>query len=1486
MEKSDVSAIRSHFGSSPGPKPCQRGVALADFWVFVTMVESQWDVTTGLFEPNWLEVSTGSKVDVVLHITCMGTDSSLAKLVESGLPCRLFGALPSDCPSSYLTVFGALVLGVTPGVRIDLQLSPDSLFRPHPPATLPSLLRVVEFCSGIGASSIGLEKAGFGLVCGVEWRPALAKLFGRLHPDIKIVEGDINHSTTLQEVSRCVEGPFTLMAGISCQPYSRGGSQAGGADQRANTLPATCRACYLLGIPLLIIECVAPAGDNTWVRQHLIALQQRLGYQICEVDLKLEEVWAAHRHRWWMVASHPSLGIQGIRPFLQKSSLVVRDIMPYVREIPEDECDQLELKEDERQTFMDLAHGHMRKFCVRMDAKLPTALHSWGQQTQGCACGCRSGGFSLGLLQERGLFAQVLPLGFSEDNMPRWRHLQAMEVALLNGMPPSQSWGDDARLNLCAVGQLASPLQSVWVGAQIHKQLVEQLKGQTTIDPVVCLAELKKELLQQAKAMYPAIPAQMQPSLIKVLGESGGFSTISVSRDATVADFLAAEAKIDHEYAGWNVLDVHEQRHLSKDCTIAGRTLQLLPPTGTSQVSHLQVSLAIVDSEPLPTPVEPVETLSSESFLPADPPQHAVSSFVPSALLTLTDEKLTTLVPPQVQDPALMTAMRDQTMSVHDRQVILEHQKQVWGDDEIHWHLSRCVQSSVIGPVKVIDPLLATGWRVSSSVAAIQTYLHELGSFDFLVTCILIDHHWTPVVWRLHSQILQVHVWDHDDFDFRSLEAVHLAICKALGAVKFQVMSSARDFACASLCGPAAVAFIEHFVGKTELPHKESHLLAFHLSCRDLFKDHIRGKTCVFRPWCWGAGQSDLTGTLASLLGYHGVPEGVVQSRASLIMQCLGTDAVSKALQGTAPWKSLKSLANMHTPAIQLVLPDEQVAFQAKKTQQPNKQKKSKKFQPQPTSLKPADLDPSKLVLVEGSFCVAGDVSIPQISLSQVGPLSSGVALTTLAAASSFLKSGTLLTHQGLALLILNAAEEPVTSLSWSSVRFAAKCSLNHEPMLLTGFLVQLGKESVYLYKNKGGTPLMQVEVSCARITVYKDQWTGSWEDFHTKPVKACMAHFVALHSCLVDKCDCEKWHPDPNAAVHDAVLDVFRRQFFTEAGRPVDWANASYFAFMVRFVQTQEHGVLSVSGQNGIYVEPKTDDAGSPSLKYQVVWLPHLTFEEVAHRAQCEALSLGVARTGRRYGVRVAVEHFQLVFQALKPEGLFLPPGNRSTWHCGPWPFGVDRKAIAAVFKQWKWSARPLQPVHSVQGGMMWLIQAVADPPQVVFHMQHGQVVVSRRKQQEDPSVASEVIGQTQTVKLCASKTSEDPWVTKDPWQGYLPTTTPVSTGTHSKVQIDQMEARLEQAILAKLPATPMEQDDHTDRLNVLEQQVAQLTGRQQSLEHAVKENHSQSAAQVQQLQAQMTAQMDHQGRQMQSMLDDQMSKLEAILSKRSRHE
>ena len=274
----------------------------------------------------------------------------------------------------------------------------------------------------------------------------------------------------------------------------------------------------------------------------------------------------------------------------------------------------------------------------------------------------------------------------------------------------------------------------------------------------------------------------------------------------------------------------------------------------------------------------------------------------------------------------------------------------------------------------------------------------------------------------------------------------------------------------------------------------------------------------------------------------------------------------------------------------------------------------------------------------------------------------------------------------------------------------------------------------------------------------------------------------------------------------------------------------------------------------------------------------------EAQHAMQCEPLSIGLARSGRRYGVRVHAKHYQAVFANLKPNSQFLAPGERLNWHCGPWPFGSDRRMLAKVFADMQWQARPLQPASTVEGGIMWLIQSVTEPPQSVWNLQHGPVVVSRcESMSANVMQSSHVIGPKSTVELCSAAAETDPWLTKDPWQGALKSV-PVQSAPQVATQIQEMEERLEKSILAKLPCERMETDEEDNRVSQLEAQIQHLASRQQSLEGLVNEHRHQHTAQVQTLQTQVMSQLEVQRSQMKGMFDDQMSKLEAILAKKGR--
>ena len=190
-----------------------------------------------------------------------------------------------------------------------------------------------------------------------------------------------------------------------------------------------------------------------------------------------------------------------------------------------------------------------------------------------------------------------------------------------------------------------------------------------------------------------------------------------------------------------------------------------------------------------------------------------------------------------------------------------------------------------------------------------------------------------------------------------------------------------------------------------------------------------------------------------------------------------------------------------------------------------------------------------------------------------------------------------------------------------------------------------------------------------------------------------------------------------------------------------------------------QETALLRLSGHHGLYVEPRVPDATVPSDEYQVVWLPQATFPTAQHQLQCEPMGIGLARSGARYGIRVTAAQYQQVFQKLEPDGLFLSPGTRQVWHSGPWPYGCDRKSLSRVFSDWKWQARPLQPAKPINGGLMWLIQSVEDPPNTVYNMQHGQVMISKVDSiREGMTEAGSVAGPQSTVELCATASTQRP--------------------------------------------------------------------------------------------------------------------------------
>ena len=1478
-----------------------------------------------LYSPDWQRLQPGDKVSVVIIDLVWQDGIGIGKVTPGEQPVRVVGLIPKEV-CGFPTAAFLDVTFLHWGSLVDLSVSSDSCVFGHCPPQVSHIHNFVELCAGAGFSSMGFTHVGFDQKCAVELQPKLADLHRRLHPSVPVVVADICEDRTAAAIHRICPEPMTLMAGIACQPYSRAGKQDGGQDSRATTLPATLRLAHFLQAPILVLECVVPARDNQYVLAHIRELESQLGYHVMDFTMKLEEIWSGQRYRWWLIATHRHLGRIWIPTFPKGSTLVVRDLMPYTRRWSEEDENQLQLTPQEIDRFQ-LGGEPLRKYLVQPGQKLPTALHSWGNQTQGCACECRPQGFADVTLQSRGLFAQLLQIP-GLGNQIKYRHMHAIEVAIHNGVPPLQNWGPDARLNLCAVGQLASPFHATWIASAIVAHVQRLFQHEAPLEPTHALAALKQQVMQQSKEFFPAIPRAVpspvagseasEPSTIgriEVSDHAGATWTLAHQRDSTVRNLLEAECDLLHvPLFDVQVCNIDGQVLPESDKLRDHRAVVLMKAGyPTPSIPHTSAEVAFTpadlqpcpDAEPMEHAGEPVgfhatQVDSDVDMASHDPIQdvgdvsmHAVpvnpvpvvSDESVQSLLHLSVSSLLSMVPPMVNDAAMCSSLRDLRMPWDNRAELLTNQAHAWADDEILWHMQATVLHAKKTAV-VLDPLLATTWTSSGNDSTVRAWVDSIEvPTDRIVSAVLSQGHWTPVIWIVKTDRLEVHTYDHDDVDLNGMNTLHGLLCQVFSVPSFSVSCQRRQFG-ANLCGAAAIAFLISKLNDAALPQNELELQDCDRRLRDQFKLSHANTGAVRRPWCWGAGIEELPTLLATLLQFHGVPTTVSKQRAKLVIQSLGTDAVKKALEGVSPWKSLKHLANQHHPMIQLVMPDElAVVVQDRKS----KKTQSKDSKPQKQRLvpaKPVDLDPSRLVLEPETFCTAPDVMMTQLPVAQVGPLATGVALVTYAEALPFLQANQVLTNKGLALLIVNGPETLATDLQWNTIRFAAKCAINHQPVLLHGFLVQLGSQVVCPFQKPTSVTVPDVPVTCARITVYKDQWPQDWETFMAHPVKEALQQLPPLQTCRTERCSCPKWHKDAMEHAQDVVLDVFKRQFFTDGGRPVKAHQASHYSFQIRYLKQQEAAVLKCSGVSGLYIEPRLPDASTPSDEFQVVWMPQATLMEAQHSMQCEPLSIGIARAGRRYGVRVHAKHYQTVFAKLKPDSQFLAPGERLHWHCGPWPFGSDRKMLAKIFGDMQWQARPIQPAKTVEGGIMWLVQSVVAPNQAVWNLPHGPVVVSRcESMSANMTQSSQVIGPQSTVELCSSNAETDPWLTKDPWQGALKSV-PVQSSPNVAVQIHELEERLEKSILAKLPCERMETDEDDDRVHQLELQLQQLATRQQSLEGIVQEHHHQHTAQVQTLQTQMMSQLEVQRSQMKGMFDDQMCKLEAILAKKSRHD
>ena len=927
------------------------------------MASTGWDQPRGydiLFNPNWDAMGKGSRLSLVMDCVTHTGESMIGVTVPDSKQIRVLGAInPQIKGCRRVTLFDVVL--ENPGKILDVHLDEQSAVIAHGLRPAEDVFRCVELCSGIACSSSGLQHAGFRHVCSVEWRAPFVDLHRTSKPGIPVIHGDICNPSCLKEVACKVDPPFTLMTGFSCQPYSTGGSQGGSNDERSDTVPATVRAVHLFQCPVLIIENVTQARTNQFVRACLKQLETVLGYHVSELTLKLEDNWCARRHRWWFVAVHPAFGPVTLTDWPKSPSLTIRDVMPFIKSWPIEDLEQLRLSPREADRFM-MDGSSLRKYMIQTEGKLPTSLHSCGSQAGECPCGCRKA-FSDQLLRQRGVYAQLIQL-HSADGGIGYRHLHPIELSLLNAMIPPESWMSRDRpcLRLClsAIGQLASPLQSVWVGSCLMQQLCQVLEV-PAVAPIESLYTFKSQLRAFAKDLFPDVASGPSPAVWTTLVYPDNTKVhVQVQPETTVIELFQAEMALSREVTSDQWIDASTGQQLDYFTCVAGLEIcvkgsgpDLSNPSGLPSWTSSVQPIPVVFDDP-----EQEDDLMSTSG-PSSVPHVAVPSSVPlgvpdvsvsgsavdsvhehrvdpghvmdtlHGLRSLTGHQLADLVPPLVPDVSSCLMFRREMVNLESRLEVLSHEGLAMGDDELNIHLKACVKLCGRPEVQYLDPLLASSWLQGGSTDAVREWLAQFPDLTTIVTVVSAKGHWLPIVWTAGISDVQVALWEHVEVDVDFLNPLHGLVSSSWGRPMFGLACTRRSFA-RGLCGAAAVAFVSHRLLGHDLPSSYDALLLLHQDLKASFAATCNTATVLPKPWCWGLGTADVFGLASELLQAHGVPASQATLRAKLVVQSLGKAEVQKALHGVSPWKSLKALANLQSPPLQMVLPDETTAGTAR----------------------------------------------------------------------------------------------------------------------------------------------------------------------------------------------------------------------------------------------------------------------------------------------------------------------------------------------------------------------------------------------------------------------------------------------------------------------------------------------------------------------------------------------------------------------------
>ncbi len=1319
---------------------------------------------------DWSTLETGQRVNLVVETVMMHCgEKHLFRIMGTTEIIVVNGFQHTESVAQIWTIIQGVVQSVSPRI---INIDSGSRLVEHNPLMMEEFFHSVELCSGAGFMTTGAEAAGFIPWVGVEQNSRFGRLFHENHPGpATFLHGKIGDPEILKQALDLQCQGAAVFAGISCQPYSLAGDGLSEADPRSKSLPEALQFSWLIQAPAIVLECTPAAMHDKFVQDTIRVFASEAGFFVRQHVIHLDNCWGAKRDRWWAILTAAPIGPVdfGDLPIMPRYQ-TVKNIMPFIREFPHEQIDELSLSLYELGKF----HGYSKGLpSLFLDSKraLPTALHAWGNQVYPCACGCRPG-FSEARMQSRGLFAVLIPFGDVVQHLgiqyQKCRHMHPMEVALLCGARPNVDWGNECKLGLAAVGQMASPIQAAWVATHLRQAVDRFAHMPRSMEPHQVVQQWCENLINIRDSLWPSQvcamgrDAHLAPKIViqvQLPSATGGLE-MQVNEGSTIGDLVKAETELQQAEVPLVALDKDGQNMLPSTPLTPGLCVVLVSSdhpsaqmNSTMAISSPSPALEIALARDLDLPMDlppgleaasqPIDKpdprgfISDEAIIRERTHSFCVGTGVgvmgeaksrtpaglnfghQEVLCKLQQTGLLSMLYPQVDTPETVQSLLQQTMDQTTRSQILDNQGMLWADDEIRFHLQQIVtRNQNDTPIEVVDPLLIT----SSLKHGGSEWLVSLGGDHTESRCIIsavcIHSHWVPILWRTENGQLYGFTFNASEAQVHLLDCLHRQLGSVLQCQDAGLVVRVCTLKHATGCGPIAIDFLHHLVFQSPLVCSEDRMYQLHSHLRSVFCDSLEVHTP--RPWVWGQGQ-DVRQQLIAILRQHGVSSEEVDSRVDMLYTKVGKAEVNKAVSSAHPWKELKWAANQLTPPIQIIRPQElQSAIQQRSGQTVpvgKKRDKTKGKGKGKGSLEVKPIDPRGLRIEDGIFELDDGKQLQQAMVSDIGPFATGIILATHQECMPYLQGGKPISGSGLAVAIVDPPPDFSVALHHERLSFPVICAANSEPMILEAVVVQLGKQVVRKAVSTNLVELKSIATCVAKIAVFRDEWEGEWSVFVQHPMKCLIQALGVLSVCEDPKCSqaCGRWHTDGSHELHDPILELWNRQWLTSTYSMIAPAEADLYSVTLRLPADLEDSLQNASGHQGIYVEPKGLDGRSVSPNHQVIWLPKVTASQARMYCQTVPGVLGLARLGNKYGLRCKHKDSPTVHAEVKPHTQFLPSGTKAIYLVGPVPWGTLKASLTSAFKEFGWECRPLNaiPAGKEVRGVMWKVQAVTPPPE-----------------------------------------------------------------------------------------------------------------------------------------------------------------------------